>query len=1181
MKLRELILNQFNPPRAVQLIEFGKSISHIDADILMFMARRSLGIYDVLLGIGIPPAEQCIVSNRTLDMKLDPFKDKRVTLIDDTLILGTTIGEAKRQLLGEAEAEEVKVHVFCVDKDRWCPKLVEAREGSSEPEPVRVFLKLEHDPLMTFCKQEVNALSLFPHPYIVDFPFTQPVRVERVDSECLFVTDGWISVPISTELQARNDVGVFTFFPQNKVFSEMEKGLGKAIVSAIDIAKVRVFTRKQRKSYQIQLVPMVTIKPFRNADVGLLFQRLLERISENSNRDLGRLKEFAITPRAQQRLVQYFLSAALGERFMQSVANHIDSPFAPTYDMRETDRHYGPWLHNEMAEVSRRAFSAFWPSNTKTHKPLQLDISPITDMTTMPQSVQARVSDALSDFIPLRLQERQTYRKAEMRDLFATFSQIFFNLYKKSEPFAQVEAHKLGENYPTALLEEAPHKNRLKIGVPWFSVFEYICESYGFPETRNIKNLLSLVLDRYNDLGVAIPITCMPEDGDVVFRAYRHGELALFPQSDPSLARATVDGFLSVIPPREGGEKWITSLVLEKLLALLIEFGLATGLLSLTTELEENAAKISFYSLGAVPTLSKPPKDIRVTDMESKGEWLSDFLLERELLKKKGNRYFVGDKPLDYAEKVLYGKAQLIGMTIGKLLRSRKHNPNGPLNQNSLILLTTCCYPRYTLGALKKELDIFVNWFLHKNHGRKVGAVDWNDSDSIDEALDVLLGRRRKVNKDSKEPESKSRWGTYMWGDGHRAVHSAKMKFVGYKKDKVRTIVEDCTKFLREELHDDVSVILWEEYWSNMDKFVDLVEEKKEFDTKIEKAASWCWEMAACLSAIEIALRARYFILSGSQDSEATRDAWEKLRIYNKAMIGVGLLQPQIVEELMDCLQEIENLEIGRFDFRKAFDKAIEYIKNTWPELREFSDNMNFSLGRYEELAGTHDFEHLLYYDMFDSTTKKKAQQGKYIDLYQKAIDKFKEKINIRIRKVLNRVKERFLEQSGEFSYEMFCFNGDEYSGNDSKHIFVHGEYAFEDLKEVFLKVFRLASDTPEVRVRIYILPCSFVPYHAYHQEGRHEVQGVKFLESLEFFKEKAKKYDDCCGKDLSLLLVAKELVGKFNIPEEVEWIDPKEGIVQIETAHGYRDTEVLYGPIRMKSVSASNSRLRQQRLGL
>jgi hypothetical protein len=61
---RESVLDQFEPDVAAQLIEFGKSLASIDADFLIFMARKSLCLYDVLVRIGVPPIERCLLSDR-------------------------------------------------------------------------------------------------------------------------------------------------------------------------------------------------------------------------------------------------------------------------------------------------------------------------------------------------------------------------------------------------------------------------------------------------------------------------------------------------------------------------------------------------------------------------------------------------------------------------------------------------------------------------------------------------------------------------------------------------------------------------------------------------------------------------------------------------------------------------------------------------------------------------------------------------------------------------------------------------------------------------------------------------------------------------------------------------------------------------------------------------------------
>lgn len=115
MDPKRVILDQFDPSFTVPLIEFGNSLSQIKADFLIFMARKSLCLYDVLVHLGIPPIEKYVLSDRVLDMRLDHFKQKKVALIDDTLILGSTLYKSRKVL--QNIASEVSVHVFCVNKN--------------------------------------------------------------------------------------------------------------------------------------------------------------------------------------------------------------------------------------------------------------------------------------------------------------------------------------------------------------------------------------------------------------------------------------------------------------------------------------------------------------------------------------------------------------------------------------------------------------------------------------------------------------------------------------------------------------------------------------------------------------------------------------------------------------------------------------------------------------------------------------------------------------------------------------------------------------------------------------------------------------------------------------------------------------------------------------------------------
>jgi hypothetical protein len=74
MKLADTLLREFEPDMAKQLIAFGQKLSKVDTDIFVFLARKSLCLYDVLLKIGTPPIQCCVVNDRVLDMQLEPFR---------------------------------------------------------------------------------------------------------------------------------------------------------------------------------------------------------------------------------------------------------------------------------------------------------------------------------------------------------------------------------------------------------------------------------------------------------------------------------------------------------------------------------------------------------------------------------------------------------------------------------------------------------------------------------------------------------------------------------------------------------------------------------------------------------------------------------------------------------------------------------------------------------------------------------------------------------------------------------------------------------------------------------------------------------------------------------------------------------------------------------------------------
>ena len=278
-------------------------------------------------------------------MCLDPFRGKRVALIDDTLIVGTSVAKLKRRLEQEAGAK-VTTHVFCLDNDWYCKDLII---------PDTVSLALPDERVMTFCTGEVRALSILPRPYLVDFPLTRQVRLSKQDAQCVLSSTNWFGIRLSTVLQQKNDVSVITFFPTDSVFSEIEGALGRAIFQCLGIIKVRAFVKQVGDRYLVQLVPIVTLKPLKEEHLDLLLRHCIHSIQAQTGKDLTKLHAYANSPLAKQRLVQFILSVSLGALFSDSLGQAIGSTLALRIDDSETDRHFGPWLHHEMSAVARSA----------------------------------------------------------------------------------------------------------------------------------------------------------------------------------------------------------------------------------------------------------------------------------------------------------------------------------------------------------------------------------------------------------------------------------------------------------------------------------------------------------------------------------------------------------------------------------------------------------------------------------------------------------------------------------------------------------------------------------------------------------------------------------------------------------------------------------------------------------
>jgi hypothetical protein len=269
------------------------------------------------------------------------------------------------------------------------------------------------------------------------------IRIPAAAVPCLLSSVDWISCRISTKLQQRNDVEVFTFLPTVDVRKEIAEQWGNA-AQYLDIVKVRAFARRHEDVYWLQLLPIVTLAPIRRCTLDTFFHDILERFNRQSEIDLSNLERYANTPSAQQRVVQYCLSAALGHRFMRNVRDSVPWSIERSFDDREADAHFGPWLHDELAAIGHHAFSALWRPRATRRKS-------IPQPPPLPDSATRFARDMLS--APDSIGNGSANR---VRNVVSDFNEIFLRLYDRVEIPARAETKRLGVRALSATQHAAP-----------------------------------------------------------------------------------------------------------------------------------------------------------------------------------------------------------------------------------------------------------------------------------------------------------------------------------------------------------------------------------------------------------------------------------------------------------------------------------------------------------------------------------------------------------------------------------------------------------------------------------------------------------------------------------------------------------------------------------------------------
>lgn len=1112
MKRQDLLLSQFTPEVGVQLMHFGRHLASIEADILVFMARASMCLYDLLVSLSSPPCEQLLVTDRVLDLALDPFGGKRVALIDDTLILGSTLAKTKRRL--EETAAAVTTHTFCVDSEWWSRELIK---------PESIGLELTDAQVMNFCAAEVQAFALLPRPYVVDFPFSQPIRLRRDEHSELLSSVTWTTRSVTSSLQEESGIAVSSFFPGEDVLEVLRKGLPESVFDVLDIMKVRSFSRRVGKNHWTTLVPMITLRPIHEKELESLFLWLIGCLERHSRQDFERFITACSSSVARLMASQFILSLCLGNLFFDSLPLESSIRKRLGHSPVEGERLFGPWFASEVAAIVEHSSLASFSADADPTLSLSLSLSNANALERDEWAADA-IRDSWSSLEEIEVGEPNDRALADVRSLVGEFGAIFLRLHEKYEIPAREEVRRLGERAVTASATEAPNKDRLQWGIPWRVLVDELSSRYQVSDRRSAANLFSLVLDVCHDLGVAVPITRIDSRGSV-YRAYRHGENVEFLLQDDFLAwslfRGVCDGSSRETVPR---------LVAEKALVLLMKVGPALNFMKpiFGRTGGENIVRIDFDLKGAVSVFSR-----RLSDHRDRDLWLTRHLAERKVLRvsKEGGPYLLGGPPRGHSSRPGAAlSAKQLGFILGTLLQAKGSDdaPRGPLDDGALILLSTCATPRSTAAALAAELRIFTAWY--EGIGRNLfDEVVLEDQGRAAEALRGLRSSR-----------------------GYEALNSVSLKYRGFLSGKPRKIVADCREFLATHSSYPLAAETWETYWRAI-----LGEtapgESREFRKWIEKASQLAWELHSLVSVLEIALEGAAISSPKGKGAPSESRGADLLLSFDSQMERSAESVPEIV-------RQINRRFGGRGSAipRKRLPAALEYCRSNLESrvvpAKNLAEDIRILYEDFDNRLGRHDYQYLLWYDIVDSTATQAVPAGADVPAHRRKVKAFKARFNGQLKDLAYSARRQ--------RANVYSFLGDLSSFNDEKHIFFSGEFSMRHLVQVLDALLDCAG-TSGVSVRVLLVRTDFAGgSRAYRYEGDSEVSGETFWEHLSRLRKGLRSIEDDVMVGSSFLAVAGELYKEIESEIGMHWQKSVRHDVASEIAGLTRVTQVVCGPV-------------------
>ena len=502
------------------------------------MARKSLCFLKVLYRNNLIRQDfyqKIIVADTSVEFPCEYLKNKKITIIDDIMISGTSISKMIHFLLGIGiKASDINVYVIAVDIKY---NYIDFYDHNTKH---RFFDRNEayvFDDAMCI-ELSANIAHLIARvgdSYNTDFPEYHKFILDNAEFENLFTKEYWEIYDVTNSYHKKGNVESYTFIPKKNALDAIAKLLGFDIRENAFL-KVRLIAKTlENDQYECLIVPLIIVNKLSYEEM-LLIWNIMLNYSDDENAE-----ELSWGIPALFRMIQFFISKVIADYFIEQkgLAQVIK------FDRTCLTTSFGYDCNERIESLLKRI-----GHNSEIKKEINSDNDSIAESENTTGSEIGAF--ALNEQLLKPIADWYQEKEIPTRNAIVTYA-------KENGEINCID------DFNVIIKIDRDH--RLNAG---FSVTELRKAISNMKEYYRVGHVISIFLDRAIDNGYIVPINYI--DGNkTACRAYRHGEDFPFSKEDESKLLFFIKSLVSDLDDRKLSDEIFSKVSFEKILVLFMQ----------------------------------------------------------------------------------------------------------------------------------------------------------------------------------------------------------------------------------------------------------------------------------------------------------------------------------------------------------------------------------------------------------------------------------------------------------------------------------------------------------------------------------------------------------------------------------------------------------------------------------